>query len=66
MVIGDNTMSRVIGLNIPSFTVVAGRFADRVFNALFVSGEHSMSMGLYSCPGGSCKSSTAEDIVDGN
>ncbi|WP_091689776.1 MULTISPECIES: hypothetical protein [Methanococcoides] len=59
-------MSRVIGLNAPSFTVVAGRFADRVLNALFVSGEHSMSMGLYSCSGGSCKSSVTENIVDGN
>ena len=46
MVTGDNTMSRLIGLNTPSFTAVAKRFADRVFNSLFVSGEHSMSMGL--------------------
>jgi len=59
-------MSRVIGLNAPSFTVVARRFADKVFNAIFVSGEHSMSMGLYSCPGSSCRSSVAENIVDGN
>ncbi|MCD4807657.1 MAG: hypothetical protein K8R13_08850 [Methanococcoides sp.] len=59
-------MSRLIGLNTPSFTAVAKRFADRVFNSLFVSGEHSMSMGLYSCPGGSCRSSVAENIVDGN
>lgn len=66
MIIGDNTMSSVIGLNTPSFTAVAGRFADRIFNALFVSGEHSMSMGLYSCPGSSCRSSVAEDIVDEN
>lgn len=59
-------MSRVIGLNTPSFTVVARRFADKVFNAIFVSGEHSMSMGLYTCPGDSCRSSVAENIVDGN
>lgn len=59
-------MSRVTGLNPPSFTVVAKKFADRVFNAIFVSGEHSMSKGLYSCSGGSCKSSVAENIVDGN
>jgi len=59
-------MSSVIGLKIPPFTVVAKRFADRIFNVLFVNGEHSMSMGLYSCPGGSCRSSIAENIVDGN
>ncbi|MCD4821180.1 MAG: hypothetical protein K8R11_03735 [Methanococcoides sp.] len=59
-------MSRVIGLNTHSFTVVARKFADRIFNALFVNGEHSMSMGLYSCPGGSCRSSVAENIVDEN
>jgi hypothetical protein len=66
MAIGDNIMSRVIGLNAPSFTVVAGKFADRLFNTLFVSGEHSMSMDLYSCPGSSCRSSAAENIVDEN
>ncbi|MDA0524989.1 hypothetical protein [Methanococcoides alaskense] len=59
-------MSRVLGLNVPSFTVGARWFADRIFNALFVSGEHSMSIGLYSCPGGSCTSSVADNIVDGN
>ncbi|WP_445474713.1 hypothetical protein ACT9XH_10080 [Methanococcoides methylutens] len=59
-------MSRVIGLNTLSFTVVAERFADRIFNALFLNGEHSMSMGLYRCSGGSCESSVTENIVEGN
>lgn len=49
-----------------SIAVVAERFANRVFNALFVSDEHSLSKGLYSCRGGSCNPSAAENMVDEN
>ena len=49
-----------------SIAVAAERFANRVFNAFFVSDEHSLSKGLYSCRGGSCKSPSAENMVDDN
>ena len=66
--IPDATFNGGVNANrgIHSIATVAERFANRVFNALFVSDEHSLSKGLYSCRGGSCKSPAAENMVDEN